>query len=252
MSDSASNNQPWFVKAFGADYLKVYAHRDERDARRAVRCCIAELGLDATTSTLDLCCGAGRHLKFLLEAGIPALGLDLSQDLLDQAVRDGIPEDLLTQGDARELPYADAGFDRVVNLFTSFGYFDDPAENQRQINEIARVLKRDGMVLIDHINPLVLRESLRPVTTEERDGITIHSRRRIDEQAGRVRKQVEITFADGRVLEYEESVALFTQADFKRMLSRAGLTWLRSLGDFAGEPEFDPATSARQVVIARK
>jgi len=246
------SDQPWFVKAFGADYLKVYAHRDERDAKRAVDCCVAELGLDSRTRTLDLCCGAGRHLKYLLKQGVPSIGLDLSHDLLAQALADGLPEKALIQGDARELPFADEGFDRVVNLFTSFGYFDEDAENQRQLNEIARVLKHEGLVLIDHMNPHVVRANLRERSEEERNGAHIVSHRRIDEQKKRVLKQVEITFADGRRLAYEESVRLFDQHEFKAMLDQAGLRWLRSLGDFRGEPKFDPLHSPRQILIARK
>jgi SAM-dependent methyltransferase len=74
-------------------------------------------------------------------------GLDYSKFLLDQAKERGTgPELRYTRGDMRTLPARWTGrFDAVVNMFTSFGFFTDPADDARVISEFARVLKPDGI-----------------------------------------------------------------------------------------------------------
>ena len=48
----------------------------------------------------------------------------------------------------RQLPGDWTGrFDAVVNLFTSFGFFADPADDQRVLTEFARVLTPDGVLV---------------------------------------------------------------------------------------------------------
>ena len=76
-------------------------------------------------------------------------GLDYSEDLLRIARKRGTGTNLrYTRGDMRRLPARWKGrFDAVVNLFTSFGFFDNPADDVRVIEEFARVLKPGGVLL---------------------------------------------------------------------------------------------------------
>lgn len=96
---------------------------------------------------LDVPCGQGRHAHLLAEAGYRVDGLDYSKYLLDRATERGTGPSLrYTRGDMRALPARWTGrFDAVVNLFTSFGFFTDPADDARVITEFARVLKPDGV-----------------------------------------------------------------------------------------------------------
>jgi SAM-dependent methyltransferase len=74
-------------------------------------------------------------------------GLDYSKYLLERAKARGTGPSLhYTRGDMRVLPARWTGrFDAVVNLFTSFGFFTDPADDARVIAEFARVLRPDGV-----------------------------------------------------------------------------------------------------------
>lgn len=121
--------------------------RDRREVARLIEL----LQLPADARILDCPCGQGRHSHLLAEAGYDVDGLDYSSHLLRQAKRRGHGRRLrYTQGDMRSLP-ADwtRRFDAVVNLFTSFGFFTDPADDARVIREFARVL-RPGGVLVWH------------------------------------------------------------------------------------------------------
>ncbi|NUQ34540.1 MAG: class I SAM-dependent methyltransferase [Planctomycetaceae bacterium] len=235
---------PWYVAAFGPHYLKVYAHRDERDASRAVACAERALGISPATRLLDLCCGAGRHLRLF---NAKTVGLDLSLPLLAHARREGVNAPLV-RGDMRTLPFAGGNFDVVVNLFTSFGYFDDDG-NLTVLQEIARVLRPGGQAMLDLINPPHTLARLEAQSEERRDGMTLFIERAFDAVGKRLVKTVKIAFDDGSPeVRYQESVRIYEQPELDSLLTRAGLAALKRLGSFDGAP-FD-ISSPRQIVIA--
>lgn len=107
------------------------------------------LGLPAGSRVLDVPCGQGRHAHLLAEAGFDVDGLDLSRDLLARAKARGTGSLLrYTRGDMRTLPARwTRRFDAVVNLFTSFGFFLLPRDDDRVVAEWARVLKPGGTLV---------------------------------------------------------------------------------------------------------
>jgi SAM-dependent methyltransferase len=110
-------------------------------------------GLPAGARVLDCPCGQGRHARLLTEAGLRVDALDYSADLLAVAERTDrrlIQSGALRyrRGDMRRLPRAWGGrFEAVVNLFTSFGFFDAVEDDRRVLAEFARVLKPGGVLL---------------------------------------------------------------------------------------------------------
>ena len=59
----------WYEESFGYDYLELYAHRDDAEARSDVRAIIELLDPPRDEPLLDLCCGACRHILVLREMG---------------------------------------------------------------------------------------------------------------------------------------------------------------------------------------
>ena len=120
----------------------------EKDRREIARL-IEVMGLPVGARILDVPCGQGRHAHLLAEAGYEVHGVDLSRDLLALAVERGTGRSLrYTRADMRQLPKAWASrFDAVINLFTSFGFFLEPADDARVIGEFARVLKPGGLLV---------------------------------------------------------------------------------------------------------
>lgn len=235
--------EPWFVEAFRADYLDVYPHRDLASAREEVGY-LVEGGVRGRV--LDLCCGSGRHCVALRERGVDAFGLDLSLDLLRRA-RD-LP-DCLVCGDARSIPCADGALDAVVSLFSSFGYFGDEGDRE-VLREVGRILARDGLFVIDLLNPARVRAHLVPRSEVVRGGLRIEEQRTLADEGRRVVKEVRVRGADGSSRSWREDVRLYEVADLLAILDGTGLELLRAHGDLDGSPPSEG--SPRQILWLRR
>jgi len=140
----------WWQSYFDSQYLLEYEplFALERDRREVAR--VLELiGLPSGARILDVPCGQGRHAHLFAEAGFRVDGFDYSKELLRRARARGTGANLrYTRGDMRQLPPQWTGrFDAVVNLFTSFGFFAEPADDRRVIHEFARVLAAGGVLV---------------------------------------------------------------------------------------------------------
>ncbi len=241
----------WFREWFGEDYLLVYGHRDEAEAERDVGYAVHVLGLAAGMRALDLCCGSGRHARALTRRGIEVIGLDYSGPLLAAAKNAGAG---VTEGpwyvraDARSLPFRDGSFDAVLNLFTSFGYFEHGG-NCGMLSGIARVLRQSGSFLIDYLNPPRVLEELVPESEKELDGTVVRECRRHDPETCRVEKTITIRSCECE-REFRESVRLYSLEEMTAMLDGAGLAFEGVDGSTGGEPY--SVHSPRMILRGRK
>jgi SAM-dependent methyltransferase len=223
----------WYEEAFRADYRRVYPHRDLAAARGEVRF-LVEHGVAGRV--LDLCCGFGRHTLALVERGIDTLGLDLSAELLREAA--GLPggERLagrLLRGDALQLPFAAGCFDSVVILFSSFGYFGELGD-ARMLDEVARVLRAGGSVLLDLMNPPRVRSGLCPESQREGDRYSLRERRTLTEGGRCVTKSVELRIDDGPTRRWREEVRLYDYGEMRTLLGQRGMQLTDAWGGYDG------------------
>jgi SAM-dependent methyltransferase len=94
------------------------------------------------SSLLDLGCGAGM-LALLKRKGVALTGVDLSEECVAAARRNGYDETII--GELHALPFADASFDYVASLDV-IGHI--PEEQKDAVfSEIKRVLRPNGVTL---------------------------------------------------------------------------------------------------------
>lgn len=231
---SSGPTREWFRDWFGEEYLALYPHRDEREAGEAVGL-FCDVGSHTPGSrVLDLACGAGRHLRELRAAGLDATGLDLSLTLLRSA-RSTAPVDPLVRGDMRQLPFGRGVFGGLTSFFTSFGYFADPVDDRRVLQEMARVLAPGGAFMLDFLNASRVREELVAEDRSEVEGNRIVQVREIVD--GVVVKRIRIEPFDGGPVRYfEERVRLYSCEKLVSLLAEAGLLTEHRFGDYSGEP----------------
>lgn len=240
-----TNEQPWYERAFAHEYLALYQHRSPVQGQQQVNQMLSASLLPKHGTVLDLCCGAGRHLVPMRQSGLAAVGLDLSMDLLASGKLAG----QAVRADARSIPFASDRFDVVTNLFSSFGYFPDDDAHHRVLQEVARVLKPGGYLVIDHMNAEVTINNLQPESLDERNGLTLRQRRRYDAENKRVIKDIEYTPDGMEPRHWFESVRLFTPSELDEFLTQAGLRVEARYGDLDGS-QFHLSASRRQVVKA--
>jgi ubiquinone/menaquinone biosynthesis C-methylase UbiE len=244
-----TGSAPWYVESFKQDYLKIYAHRNDETAEQEVDLIISLLGMKTGSAVLDLCCGHGRHSRALARRGFQVTGLDLSEVLLAEARRrqKELPAIRYVRGDVRHIPFKNE-FDYVLNLFTSFGYFEERAENIKVFEGISRALKTNGMYLIDFLNPGYVKRNLKPFSKRQVDQFEIIERRRIED--GKVVKVIEVRDGEN-VRNYEERVQLIDSDTMMDMLKDVGLEVTGIYGDLQGE-DYDAVHSPRMVLVGRK
>lgn len=221
----------WFADAFGEEYLQLYPHRDDEDARQAVNL-VATVSPPAGRRILDLACGPGRHSAQLIERGASVTGLDLSAPLLARARERLGPAARLVRGDMRYLPFRDRAFDAVVNLFTSFGYFEDDLEHQAVLAEAARTLVPGGVLVLDYLNADVVRAGLVPREETIMGTTPVEITRAISDDGKFVIKQM--TPQGGR--RRMERVRLLSPADLERLLLTAGFRIRNRFGGYDARP----------------
>lgn len=254
-------DEPWYRRHFGPRYLSLYPHRDLDEARRLTRA-LAARGLAGRGPVADLGCGPGRHLAALAEVGVAAVGVDLSAPLLEEARRQlalaggeaaGRASRSLVRADVRALPLAGATFSLAMSLFTSFGYFEDAEDDLRALAEAARIVRDDGVFLLDFLNARLTAAQDGRETTHALPDARVRELRRLTPDRRRIVKEIEVrSTLDGAVTErLEERVTLYRREELSAALGRCGLAVSEVWGDYEGEA-FDEARSPRLILLARK
>lgn len=234
----------WYKKWFGKDYLSLYPHRDEDEARQAVAL-IREVTDRRFDRTLDLACGSGRHSRALSEFGW-TVGLDLSMELLKVAISHR-PGDSYVRADMRSIPFAQASFDLAVNLFTSFGYFRTEDEHVTVIRELARVIKPRGTFVLDFLNSDQVRANLVPYDEVVREGIRLRQHRKISDDGRYVEKQI---LVEGKEASFMERVRLYSRSDLTRMLEENDFAVTHCFGNYDGQDLTE--LSPRMIIFAER
>jgi hypothetical protein len=139
-------------------------------------------------------------------------------------------------------------YDIILNMFTSFGYFDSIDDNFKVLKTINNSLNKDGIGVIDFMNSNYVINHLVPQNNVKIDDIQFDIRR--DFKDGIITKTITVTDQD-KTSKYEERVRAFNQQDFFDMISKANLSFVRCFGNYNLEP-YDEQTSDRLILIFKK
>jgi SAM-dependent methyltransferase len=241
-----SGESDWFEKWFGEEYLAVYPHRDSREAERAVDFLHGVLQGRAIDRVLDLACGAGRHSRALGRHWWTT-GFDLSETLLLVARREA-KEACYVRGDMRVLPFRQGAFSLVVNLFTSFGYFSEDADHRTVLAEVASVLSRGGIFVLDYLNAEQVVANLEPRDERRVNDLVIEQERSITADGKFVEKKITLR---GKNKSFVERVRLFSRTQLEALLEDAGFAVEKVFGDYDGQA-WTPASKRTMLLSVRQ
>lgn len=207
------------------------------------------LELDAPVRILDLACGYGRIANRLAALGHSVVGLDILSGFLETGQKDaearGVQVDY-RQGDMRQLNFVEE-FDRVLMLFTSFGYFNDD-ENQQVMTNIAQALRPGGLVGFDIPNRDITTKDLPTCGVVDKGADLMVNRLSLDALTGRLRNE-RIVIRDGVRKDKPFAIRLYHATEIRDLLNKAGL---EVRGIYGGDLQPLSADSRVMFVIARK
>jgi len=241
-------SKKWYQNWFDSEhYLKLYHCRDHTDAEKLAKLICKFTGIKSGSSVLDLGCGAGRHAILFSKLGFDVTGFDLSKHLLLEAKSNSLGEKTnlsLVRGDIRNLPFK-SGFDLVMNIFTSWGYFESDLENLTVLKNAVSLKKNGGFFVLDFLNAEYIKKNLRPSSVTEFEGVTYREERFIKDE--RVIKSIK--FWDGTDEKYfKESVRLFNHDQIMEVFREKKVSNISLFGDYDGS-RFEKSISPRIICI---
>jgi len=193
---------------------------------------------------LDICCGQGRHANPLAQAGYRVLGIDTNEAALERARAQAPKTAAYRNGDMRRLDALGDRFDGAINLWASFGYFDD-ATNEEVLRQMAGVLRPGGRALIDVYNRDHMRK-LPETEITERAGTRVSTKRSWSGD----RFRVELTYATGNRDEFEWR--LYTADELSRLCDLVGLDTVLACAGFNESLPPSVAHARMQLVLERR
>lgn len=238
----------WYATWFDTPYYHLlYKNRNQMEAGSFIENLLLHLKPSKEALFLDVACGKGRHSKHIHQLGFNVHGIDLSEKSIKEASIFNNERLHFEQHDMREV-YRSNYFDYAVNLFTSFGYFDDVSDNQKAMDAMAKNLKKDGILVIDFMNAKKVCLNLVEKEMKSVDYIDFYIERKI--KSGFIQKDIQFT-DKGKKHHFQEKVQALTLNDFSNLLQKAGLKIIDLWGNYE-KNDFDVLKSNRLIIIAQK
>jgi len=185
---------------------------------------------------LDLACGPGRHAVQLAKNGLEVTGVDQSEYLLSRAREysrtEGVSVEWV-QADMREYVQKDA-FSLVVNIYSSFGYFETREADLIVARNIYESLEKGGYCIIDlRGKEIVARDFQAAIPHDLEDGSTLITRHQVVEGWDKLHNEW-IHINEQRARSFVFTLQLYSGAELRRLLKDAGFDHVRLFGDFSG------------------
>jgi SAM-dependent methyltransferase len=223
----------WWQTFFDENYLAVGLLPIKRRKTNAdVQFIQKALSPRKGSRILDVCCGIGRHTLELSKLGYRATGVDFSEKYLavarSRARRRGIKA-TFEQQDLRRLPY-EARFDAAICMWTSFGYFENEADDHRALRSVHRALKPGGAFLIELINRDWLIANFEPLGWTKMKGGYLLEKRHLDTRNSRIRGDWTYIL-DGKVTHKSISLRVYSVHELVSALEKARFRVVNLFGD---------------------
>ncbi len=142
-------NDTWYREIWSLD---IKNHSWTEETKMQVDFIIKVLNLRGDERILDLACGFGRHSLELARRGFSVVGVDITKDYIDDAVKQAGKENLSAKFycmDIRDADFCDE-FDVVLNMADgAVGYLENDEENLKIFDVVSKALRPGGKHLMD-------------------------------------------------------------------------------------------------------
>lgn len=241
----------WFKSWFDSKYYHIlYKNRNTQEAHFLIKNLVNLLIPDKNSLFLDLGCGSGRHSIELNKMGYKVDGIDLSTKSLEIAKPFENSRLKFIRADFRKLDFENK-YDFILNLFTSFGYFDKENEHAQVFKQIFKSLKNNGHFVIDFLNTKKAVKNIsttNPQQTIHIDNIEFRIKKTYDNNF--IYKNIEIVDS-GKKISFSEKVKIITLDKFLKYFDGLNIHLEYQFGDYKLS-NFDENNSDRLILIFKK
>lgn len=248
-------NQNWTANYFNEFYLKIYSTKllPPHITKFETDFLVKYLKLKKIDVILDVAAGYCRHHSLLLKKKFNVVALDKNITFLKSALRGKQASSAvkkLINADMRQLPFKDESFDKIFLLFNSFGYFCDE-ENINVLTEIHRVLKRNGLFLLDLPDKKTVLESIEtsPIASYWDENFEVIEEWKYGKKDKILHNKTEFIIKN-KSYKTEFYIRLYACSEIKKMLRACDFTIEDVFGEFDGSPYNNTAT--KMIFLVKK
>lgn len=215
------------------------------------------LGREGLTprTAVDLACGTGSVAILLAKEGLEVTAVDMSEDMLCQALAKAMEEDLSIRFICQRLEhlYLPRGVDLAVCALDSLDYITDPDDCKQAIARVYKALNPGGCFVFDVNTPEKLRAMDGQVFLDEDEDVYCVWRGEFDENTNICSYGMDLFQRRGNVWERsfeEHREYAYSQEQLTDYLKEAGFTHIEVFGDRRME---DPRPGEQRIYFkARK
>jgi SAM-dependent methyltransferase len=243
------NRTSWYNQDQFWELIKSFLFSEQRqiDAKDEVKNLIKLLKIKKNDRILDLCCGIGRHSIELARMGFEVIGVDRTSNYIEKARQEAEQKKLEINfiiSDMREYCQPDR-FNIIINMFGSFGYFENEDDNRKVVKNMHESLRLGGRFLIETMGKEVLaREFQARDWFEDGDSLVLFERKPIKDWS-RISNRW-IVIKDNQKFEHSFSLRSYSAVELSSLLYECGFSKVQVHGDFKGS-EYD--TEAKRLVV---
>ena len=184
----------------------------------------------------DLACGTGSITKILAEKGYDVVGVDMSEDMLTQAIQKVLELECPPRFICQKLQdlYLPRGVDMAVCALDSLDYITNPDDCAEAIRRTYKVLNPGGIFIFDVNTPEKLRAMDGQVFLDEDDDVYCVWRGEFDEQTNICTYAMDLFQRNGNAWRrsYEEHCEYaYSQQQLTAFLKAAGFTNIEVYAD---------------------
>ena len=223
--------------------------------RREVNGIIYLTKIKERSEILDLPCGYGRHSIELANQGFSVVGMDINVEHLLKAKEDAKGKNILfLKKDMRNIGKENYDkFDLVINMFYSFGFFEDEKDNEKSMKEIYNALRDSGkFVLHTDVFPEMFKNG--NYRFREERHLSNNKKLIIEEEYNnkthRINGSWTIISKIGKDKLTPYSVRIYTKDEFEALAKKIGFRKTKFYGSFNGDKL--TSLSSELIMIAEK
>ena len=201
----------------------------------------ALLDMKSGESILDMACGFGRHSLALSKRGYSVTGIDLNTNFINEARKKAIDLNLDARFNCADmLGFVESdSFDNIIFMYNSFGYFLDPEDDKKVLQNSLLSLKPGGKLILQVPNREGIMRSrssrnFRYWHEEDNGKIRLEEATANDDWTWNTTRWIILDGIERQ--EYTYGMRLYDKIELCALLSSIGFCEIKTFSSISGKP----------------